>query len=194
VPVTAGPGILVVRFTPADNHAELVYRDGVQVPVQTDPTYEFPVALMSAGAMFDRRAMAIGAEVSALANADVTVSALNPTYGIVPGCQIVLWGVGRYLLTHSADIDVTTAGTAGNLLYAAPQFSGPITSGVPTTLRQFIDLNQIRRDVRTAAYPIEVTAPAAAVITLGVCMGAANGVVVCRSTTGVTWIHARRIG
>src|SRR5215510_10942152 len=62
VPVTAGPGILVVRFTPADNHAELVYRDGVSVPTQTDATFEMPLILMSGGSMFERRALAIGAE------------------------------------------------------------------------------------------------------------------------------------
>lgn len=48
-------GLLVVRFTPADNHAELLYRDAATVPTQTDPTWELPIASMAAGAIADRR-------------------------------------------------------------------------------------------------------------------------------------------
>lgn len=53
-PATAN-GLLVVRFTPADNKFELLFRDGVTVPTQTTATWELPIALMSAGAMVDSR-------------------------------------------------------------------------------------------------------------------------------------------
>ena len=54
VNVTAN-GLLVVRFTPADNHAELLWRDAATTPTQTDPTWELPIASMTAGAMTDLR-------------------------------------------------------------------------------------------------------------------------------------------
>jgi hypothetical protein len=57
VPATAN-GLLVVRFTPADNHAELVYRDAATVPVQTLTTWELPIASMAAGVMTDARVFA----------------------------------------------------------------------------------------------------------------------------------------
>src|SRR4029077_6726774 len=54
VPATAN-GLLVVRFTPADNHAELLYRDTATVPTQTLATWELPIAQMTAGALTDLR-------------------------------------------------------------------------------------------------------------------------------------------
>jgi hypothetical protein len=54
VPVSAN-GLLVLRFTPADNRCELLYRDGASTPTQTDPTWELPLAKMVAGAMTDLR-------------------------------------------------------------------------------------------------------------------------------------------
>jgi len=54
VPASAN-GIVVVRFTPADNHAQVVYRDGVSVPTQTLPTWELPIAQLTAGVLSDLR-------------------------------------------------------------------------------------------------------------------------------------------
>jgi len=54
VPATAN-GLLVVRFTPADNHAELLYRDAAVTCTQTLATWELPIAQMLAGAMRDIR-------------------------------------------------------------------------------------------------------------------------------------------
>ena len=54
VPVTAN-GLLVLRFTPADNRCELLYRDGATSPTWTDPTWELPIAKMTAGVMADAR-------------------------------------------------------------------------------------------------------------------------------------------
>jgi hypothetical protein len=54
IPATAN-GLLVVRFTPADNHAELLYRDAAVTCTQTLATWELPVAQMVAGAMNDIR-------------------------------------------------------------------------------------------------------------------------------------------
>ena len=53
--VTAN-GIVVVRFDPAANTAQLVYRDGVSTPAQ-DPNgvYEMPIAQIVGGVLADRR-------------------------------------------------------------------------------------------------------------------------------------------
>lgn len=48
-------GLVVIRFTPADNVFELLYRDGATTPTQTDATWELPIAQMSGGAMTDLR-------------------------------------------------------------------------------------------------------------------------------------------
>ena len=50
-------GLLVVRFTPADNKFELVYRDGATTPTQTDATWELPIARMTGGVMADVRVL-----------------------------------------------------------------------------------------------------------------------------------------
>jgi len=57
IPATAN-GLLVVRFTPADNHAELLYRDAATTCTQTLATWELPIARMLAGAMQDLRWLA----------------------------------------------------------------------------------------------------------------------------------------
>src|SRR5262245_51454618 len=49
-------GLLVIRFTPADNLFELLWRDGVTTPTQTEAVWELPIASMTAGVMADRRA------------------------------------------------------------------------------------------------------------------------------------------
>jgi hypothetical protein len=54
VPVTAS-GLVCVRFTPADNRAELLYRDAATVLTMTDATFELPIARMTAGALQDIR-------------------------------------------------------------------------------------------------------------------------------------------
>lgn len=54
IPATAN-GLLVVRFTPADNHAELLYRDAAVTCTQTLATWELPIARMLAGALQDLR-------------------------------------------------------------------------------------------------------------------------------------------
>jgi hypothetical protein len=48
-------GLVVIRWTPAANTFELLYRDGATTPTQTDPTWELPIAQMSGGAMTDLR-------------------------------------------------------------------------------------------------------------------------------------------
>jgi len=54
IPASAS-GLLCVRFTPADNHAELVYRDAATVLTQTLATWELPVAQMIGGVLRDLR-------------------------------------------------------------------------------------------------------------------------------------------
>ena len=197
VPVTSA-GLLVVRFTPADNHAELVYLDGVTVPVQTDATWELPIALMSGGALYDRRIMAVGGLASIIANPVTTaVTALNPTYGTIPGMQMVLWHPGEYLLTAQFDMEIATA-AAGNLAYVSPS----ITSGASAcqfspsgmTVRQFISMAQVWRDTRFAQYMLRILRPAEVVCTGQACKGAATGVFNIIGATGATWLAARRVG
>lgn len=56
--VTAN-GLAVVRFDPAANTAELLYRDGVSVPAQSPTgTFEMPVALITGSVLKDRRPVA----------------------------------------------------------------------------------------------------------------------------------------
>jgi hypothetical protein len=59
IPASAN-GLLVVRFTPADNHAELLYRDAAVAPTQTAATWELVIAQMTAGVIADRRLFANG--------------------------------------------------------------------------------------------------------------------------------------
>jgi len=55
--VTAN-GLAVVRFDPAANTAELLYRDGVTVPAQNPTgTWEVPIAKIVGSALFDQRAI-----------------------------------------------------------------------------------------------------------------------------------------
>ena len=48
-------GLVVIRWTPAANTFELLYRNGATTPTQTDPTWELPIAQMSGGSMTDLR-------------------------------------------------------------------------------------------------------------------------------------------
>jgi hypothetical protein len=83
-PVTAN-GLLVVRFTPADNKFELLFRDGVTVPTQTTATWELPIALMTAGAMRDQRPFVGPAGgMTKLAEAVVTAPTANVDFQNIP--------------------------------------------------------------------------------------------------------------
>ena len=48
-------GLVVARFTPANNHFELIYRDGATTPTQTDATWELPIARITSSALYDTR-------------------------------------------------------------------------------------------------------------------------------------------
>ena len=49
-------GLVVVRFTPADNRFQIVWVNGAVSPTQTAGTWELPIARMTASAMTDVRA------------------------------------------------------------------------------------------------------------------------------------------
>jgi len=90
VPATAN-GLLVVRFTPADNRAELLWRDAATTLQQTDPTYEIAIAKMTAGAIADMRCL-IGASTPAALSA----AAMKLQYPTAPeGFQCVTVDDGR---------------------------------------------------------------------------------------------------
>jgi hypothetical protein len=90
-------------------------------------------------------------------------------------------------------MEIATA-AVGNLAYVAPQLSGPVAISAGAPPRSFIDMNAVKRDVRQLIVPLAVSAPAAAVVTLGACKGAATGAFNCIGPTGATWAHARRVG
>jgi len=118
IPATAN-GLLVVRFTPADNHAELLYRDAATLPTQTLATWELPIAQMTAGALTDKRVFAdpqsagVG-YVDKLGTGNLTVTA---TSTVVPGSSALL-GVGRWMVSAQFDVQVAAVDVA-TYLYAS---------------------------------------------------------------------------
>lgn len=109
VPASAN-GLVVTRFTPADNRLELLYRDGVSVPTQGDPSWELPIALLTAGALGDRRVFANGSTPAAL-----NFAALKLNYPAPPdGFQCVTLDDGR---TYTRRVAATSY---NNATIAAP--------------------------------------------------------------------------
>jgi len=107
VPATAN-GLLVVRFTPADNHAELLFRDAaVLPPTQTAVTWELAIASMAAGALTDRR-MRNGSPPTFPNYA--TLKALYPT--APDGFQAVTLDDGRTYTFRAAAFTYTPPGVA----------------------------------------------------------------------------------
>ena len=51
----ASSGLVVIRFTPADNRFQLLWLNGVSNPTQTTATWELPIARMTGGTMSDVR-------------------------------------------------------------------------------------------------------------------------------------------
>jgi hypothetical protein len=98
--VTAN-GMVVVRFDPVANSAELIYRDAVTVPT-TDPVgvWEYVIARMSAGTMLDVRYYARnwavawgevgGASVANLNKGSASAAILTVTHQCVPGRRYVI--------------------------------------------------------------------------------------------------------
>ena len=111
--VTAN-GLAVVRFDPAANSAELVYRDGVSTPTQS-PTgvYEMPVAQIIGSALADRRPL-IG-PAGSLAGAQLSMSAPIPLTGAATpiGWDIEKWDTHGFHTTAANSRLTLPAGTAG---------------------------------------------------------------------------------
>ena len=108
VPATAN-GLLVVRFTPADNRAELLYRDAVTVPTQTDATWELAIASMTAGAITDRRLRSRPGQHIAAPNY-ATLKLLHPAPA--DGTQAVTLDDGRTYTYRAAAFTYTPPGVA----------------------------------------------------------------------------------
>ncbi len=104
IPASAS-GLLVVRFTPADNHAELVYRDAATVPTQTLATWELPIAQMTAGALTDLR------RFSQLGGTTLTPTCILRTTGAIThpqGTMTIPYGAGTETVdTHNMHDTVT---------------------------------------------------------------------------------------
>ena len=148
VPASAN-GLLVLRFTAADNRCELLYRDGITVPTQTDPTWELPIAQMAAGALQDRRATSSAWEnavfqVASNAGALITATGAGPPFTALPNSTLQL-PAGAYLLLATFDINVITA-AGGNLvtgvIYIPTATPG---SSILTNYRGILDMNTVQR-------------------------------------------------
>jgi len=112
VPASAN-GLLVVRFTPADNHAELLYRDAaVLPPTQTAATWELAIASMAAGAMADRRIQLRAGAPPCFPNF-ATLKALYPATAPPPdGYQATTLDEGRTYTFRAAAFTYTPPGAA----------------------------------------------------------------------------------
>lgn len=152
VPATAN-GLLVVRFTPADNHAELLYRDGVSSPTQTDPQWELPISQMTAGAMSDRR---VGASpggapiVTALPAFPIdgqTVRYWNPTTGLLWTLTYVASAPGPYRWAFAGGPPQTSFVLTAETLGAANVWTNLATVG-PDVVLPLAGLYQIEFGAR----------------------------------------------
>jgi hypothetical protein len=104
-------GIAVVRFDPAANTAELLWRDGITVPAQSPTgTYEMLVASVAASALTDRRRMQFAENTAPLLE-------MNATRAVPIGTN--LWSVTGFLDseevvdTHAMHDQFGAEGTGG---------------------------------------------------------------------------------
>jgi hypothetical protein len=145
VPVTTN-GILVVRLTPADNKAELLYRASVTDPTQTDASYELPIARMSGGAMVDLRVYAVPALVApdaatAVAHRSQIAGDVQPRSGVgldSAGRGTVLFGPGGSgppdaAITRTGAGALTVIGALTGSLTAPTKAADTATTEVATT-------------------------------------------------------------
>lgn len=141
IPVTSN-GLLVIRFTPADNHAELLYRDSVTDPTQTDASYELPLARMTGGVMVDLRVYSTAVAVAPNAATPVTLRAqvagdYQPRAGVgldSAGRGTVVFGAGA---STAPDASITRTGagalTVTGALNAVTKAVDTTTTDVATT-------------------------------------------------------------
>jgi hypothetical protein len=194
VPASA-TGLLVVRFTPADNHAELLYRDGATVPTLTDATYELQIARMTAGAITDVRPFlpvphAATTQVSTVSH---TIATVVPALTDLTGILQFMQAPGLYLAVAQFDIDVTVL-SAGNIIYGylVPGGAATIISG---TARTAMDMNAVRRGSPVLVETVSVGAGGGSLKMSGSKQAAGGtAAIVLGSTTGMTKLTVTRIG
>jgi len=121
VPATAN-GLLVVRFTPADNHAELLYRDAATTCTQTLATWELPIAQMIAGALRDIRWFANTSGELAWAQNTGTVTFTSAHTAASPATVIDMPSVYFDGATYEAEATVLAMG------YVSPTTGSPFQS------------------------------------------------------------------
>ena len=136
-------GLLVVRFTPADNLFELVYRDGVSAPTQSDAVWELPIAQMVAGALTDVRSMIYtsrpsivkartqdmaGSGIASTASVELSATLNIPadwnTYDIEAFFQARLNETGTIAADRLLTNHLRLTGTGGTLLGSQPVLLG----------------------------------------------------------------------
>ena len=136
--VTAN-GLAVVRFDPAANTADLVYRDGVSVPAQNPTgTWEQPIAQIVGSALVDKRGPLIN---PAVVNRDAGASYYQAGQAYTGGQTAVLtWATRTYdsvvppLTTPGGSTFTIPAGFGGTWSIRADTFTQP---GAPTVLCNF---------------------------------------------------------
>ena len=76
----ASSGLVVIRFTPADNRFQLLWLNGASNPTQTTATWELPIAQMTGGTMSDVRVFVSAASTTTamIKNEAVTPAKMSP--------------------------------------------------------------------------------------------------------------------
>lgn len=104
--VTAN-GLTVVRFDPAANTAELLYRDGATTPAQNpNGTWEQPIAKITGSALTDVRQL-VSASTSQFVNG--TINSANIGVGLELVAASITLPIGTWILTHIVQISSTAA-------------------------------------------------------------------------------------
>jgi hypothetical protein len=122
--VTAN-GLVVVRFDPAANTADLVYRDGITTPAQSPTgTWELPIAQVAASALVDLRALLGGGGVKAtIAHPTLVLkqgATLNSAPTIPSATRYSHWLKRDGWIQATARADSTGAGTTNSLGLVIP--------------------------------------------------------------------------
>lgn len=184
-------GLLVLRFTPADNRCELLYRDGVTTPTQTDPTWELPIAQMVAGALIDRRGAFVSGwsnqivNVASNAGAAIAATGAGPPYTALPNSTLQL-PAGLWFLQAIFDINVVTA-AGGNIARGIIYLPTTVAGNSILNYAALLDMNTVQR----ASVPGQAFAflTAGAPVQLGGIKNTAAGVVNMETPSVLTAIR-----
>jgi hypothetical protein len=114
--VTAN-GLAVVRFDPAANTADLLYRDAVSVPAQSPTgTWELPIAKITGSVLADQRAMvSAGGPAVLRAVGTGSVGTLTATPVDVPGLILTVTTLASHWYRIVGRVSLVATGAVGTL-------------------------------------------------------------------------------